>query len=158
MFYCYYKLLLKIFATLSLLTPITYLLKHTQKRMQNFFFKVLFSMLFMKQKNVLVNFVKQNYLFDDDNSVLTWTTDTSLNAIDGVLKQNSIRESNLISSFSVKLNSSQIKYSTSFERTSSHLSAQQIFAMSSFFAKVDMGLLAPNPPKSFALHCENYVN
>lgn len=78
---------MKIFATLSLLTPIAYLLKHTQKKKNaKLFLQGPVSYAFHEAKNVLVNFVKQNYLCDDDNSVLTWTTYTSLNAIDVVLK------------------------------------------------------------------------
>lgn len=71
------------------------------------------------KKKPLVNFVKLNYLSDEENTVLTLTIDATSNAVGAFLQQNINRENTPISFFSLKLNSSRMKYSKS--STSRHL-------------------------------------
>lgn len=63
---------------------------------------------FYEAENVLVTFVKLNYLNDDENIVVT-ITDVSLNAVSVFLQQTN-GESKPIFILSLKLNSSQMKY------------------------------------------------
>lgn len=65
-------------------------------------------------KKVQVNFVKLTYLSDDENAVLTSTTDVTSNAVGVVLQQNINEENKSISFYFLKTNLSQMQYSTFF--------------------------------------------
>lgn len=67
---------------------------------------------FTNSRNALANFTKLNYLHDDNTAHLLLTTDVSSEAIGAVLHQHTEKETTPISFFSVKLTSTQKKYST----------------------------------------------